>query len=76
MKISKDEHISGVIRVTSDKTGPHVVLFGGVHGDEVSGVHAVEKVLFDFFGERELSVEALSPLLAPMSTRSRRNAGT
>ena len=50
MKISKDEHISGVIRVTSDKTGPHVVLFGGVHGDEVSGVHAVEKLLFDFFG--------------------------
>jgi uncharacterized protein len=30
--------------------GPHVVLFGGIHGDEVSGVHAIEKLLFDFFG--------------------------
>jgi succinylglutamate desuccinylase len=25
-------------------------MFGGIHGDEVSGVHAIEKLLFDFFG--------------------------
>ncbi len=30
--------------------GPHVVMFCGIHGDEVSGIHAIEKVLFDFFG--------------------------
>ena len=50
MKISKDPQIQGVVHVTSDSPGPRVVMFGGTHGDEVSGIHAVEKVLFDFFG--------------------------
>jgi succinylglutamate desuccinylase len=50
MKISKDPHIQGAVHITSDSPGPHVVMFSGTHGDEVSGIHAVEKVLFDFFG--------------------------
>ena len=40
----------GSCRITSDAPGPHVVMFCGIHGDEVSGIHAIEKVLFDFFG--------------------------
>ena len=50
MIISKDVNIQGVVRIAAEKNGPRVVMFAGVHGDEVSGVHAIEKLLFDFFG--------------------------
>jgi len=50
MAIFRDPVIQGVVRITSDVSGPHVVMFCGIHGDEVSGIHAIEKVLFDFFG--------------------------
>jgi uncharacterized protein len=50
MIISKDANIQGVVRIAAEKKGPRVVMFAGVHGDEVSGVHAIEKLLFDFFG--------------------------
>jgi predicted deacylase len=43
MIISKDANIQGVVRIGAEKNGPRVVMFAGVHGDEVSGVHAVEK---------------------------------
>ena len=49
MKICKDEKIPGTVRVTTDVHGPRAVVFSGVHGDEVSGIHAVEKLLFDLF---------------------------
>jgi succinylglutamate desuccinylase len=43
------------VRITEDARGPRVVLFGGVHGDELSGIHAVEKLFFDLFvGRRKL----------------------
>jgi succinylglutamate desuccinylase len=59
--VCKDPHIPSVIRMTAHAQGPHVVLFGGVHGDEVSGVHAVEKLLFDFFaGTRMLQRGSLT----------------
>jgi succinylglutamate desuccinylase len=55
MLIERDPEISNVVRINADKDGPRVVFFSGVHGDEVSGVHAVEKLLFDFLVEaREL----------------------
>ena len=55
MLISKDAKIQGVVRIAGNKAGPRVVMFAGIHGDEVSGVHAIEKLLFDFFGgKREL----------------------
>ena len=55
MKISKDQNVQGVIRIDAELPGPRVVIFSGIHGDEVSGVHAVEKLLFDFFsGYRKL----------------------
>ncbi len=55
MKIAKDSSIPGVIRITSEAAGPRVVMFSGVHGDEISGIHAVEKLFFDFFsGARTL----------------------
>ena len=55
MKIAKDSTIPGVVRIGSDATGPRVVMFSGVHGDELSGIHAVEKLFFDFFsGSRTL----------------------
>jgi succinylglutamate desuccinylase len=50
MAIFRDPVIEGVVRIVSDVPGPHVVMFCGIHGDEVSGIHAIEKVLFDFFG--------------------------
>ena len=50
MLISRDPRIQGVVRITSDTTGPRVVMFCGIHGDEVSGIHAIEKVFYDFFG--------------------------
>ena len=53
MLIAKDTDIQGVARITADMTGPRVVMFGGIHGDEVSGVHAIEKLLFDFFGGKK-----------------------
>lgn len=54
-RIYKDRTISDVIRIEEDESGPRVVLFSGVHGDEVSGVHAIEKLFFDFFtGSRSL----------------------
>jgi len=55
MKIATDPAIPGVIRITTDVAGPRVVMFSGVHGDELSGIHAVEKLFFDFFtGARTL----------------------
>ena len=50
MKISRHPDIQGVVSITSNVAGPRVVIFGGIHGDEVSGVHAIEKLFFDFFG--------------------------
>ena len=50
MSISRDPNTQGVVRITSDTLGPHVVMCSGIHGDEVSGIHAIEKVLFDVFG--------------------------
>src|SRR6266513_2366689 len=56
MGISKDPKLENVVRITADVDGPRVVMFSGIHGDEVSGVHAAEKLLFDFFGgERHLT---------------------
>jgi succinylglutamate desuccinylase len=49
MLIRKDKTVRNVIRIQADKGGPDVVLFSGVHGDEVSGIHAVEKLFFDMF---------------------------
>jgi succinylglutamate desuccinylase len=55
MHLAKDPAIPGVVRITSAAAGPRVVMFSGVHGDEISGIHAVEKLFFDFFtGAREL----------------------
>jgi succinylglutamate desuccinylase len=61
MPIVKDSNVQGVVRITADLDGPRVVMFSGVHGDEVSGVHAIEKLLFDFFGgERGLARGSLT----------------
>jgi uncharacterized protein len=55
MIIRKDENLQSVVHVAHGTAGPRVVMFSGVHGDEVSGVHALEKLLFDFFaGARTL----------------------
>lgn len=48
--ISENADIPGVVRITEGVGEPHVVLFGGIHGDEASGVYAIEKLLFDFLG--------------------------
>jgi len=54
-RIYKDQSISNVIRIEGGGSGPRVVVFSGVHGDEVSGAHAIEKLFFDFFtGSRSL----------------------
>jgi predicted deacylase len=50
MLISRDPNVQGVVRISGDAAGPRVVMFCGIHGDEVSGIHAIEKVFFDLFG--------------------------
>jgi predicted deacylase len=50
MNIFKDPAVQSVVRIVSETTGPRVVMFSGVHGDEVSGIHALEKVFFDLYG--------------------------
>ncbi len=61
MIIERDAEISSVIRITENARGPRVVLFGGVHGDELSGVHAIEKLFFDLFaGTRTLRQGSLT----------------
>jgi succinylglutamate desuccinylase len=65
MLIYKDENIRNVVRVKKDLRGPHVVIFSGVHGDEVSGIHAVEKFFFDLFtGARALQQGSLTMVRA------------
>ena len=54
MAVLRDPVLEGVVRIASDAPGPHVVMFCGIHGDEVSGIHAIEKVLFDFFGGKRV----------------------
>jgi len=55
MNISSDPGIPGVVRITAGGPGPRVVLFGGTHGDEISGLHALEKHFFELYtGARSL----------------------
>ena len=55
MTISKDANIPGVVHVGTSDAGPRVVMFSGTHGDEVSGIHALEKLFFDLYtGARTL----------------------
>jgi succinylglutamate desuccinylase len=61
MIIEKDSTIPSVVRIEKNARGPRVVLFGGVHGDELSGVHAIEKLFFDLFtGTRQLRQGSLT----------------
>lgn len=56
MQIAKNPDLPSVIEITGSSPGPRAVIFAGVHGDEVSGIHAVDKLLFDLFaGERTLA---------------------
>lgn len=54
MLISRDPHVQSVVRIDCDAAGPRVVMFCGIHGDEVSGIHAIEKVLYDLLGGTRL----------------------
>jgi succinylglutamate desuccinylase len=55
MIISSDATIPNVVHITTDAPGPRVVMFCGTHGDEISGIHALEKLFFDLFtGARTL----------------------
>jgi succinylglutamate desuccinylase len=54
MQISKDPTIANVIRIQASEPGPRLVMFSGVHGDEVSGIHALEKLFFDLFTEKRV----------------------
>jgi succinylglutamate desuccinylase len=61
VEIAKDASVPGVIRVQGSVSGPRAVMFAGIHGDEVSGLHAVEKLLFDFTGgDRRLARGSLA----------------
>jgi len=55
MNMSKDANIPGVVHVSASEPGPRVVMFSGTHGDEISGIHALEKLFFDLYtGARTL----------------------
>jgi uncharacterized protein len=61
MDISKDLTARNAVRITGKAEGPRVVMFSGVHGDEVSGIHALEKLFFDLFaGSRTLERGSLT----------------
>jgi succinylglutamate desuccinylase len=61
MDIARDRSVEGVVRITANGDGARVVFFSGIHGNEVSGVHAIEKLLFDFFaGSRVLNRGSLT----------------
>jgi len=49
MIITNDASIPGVIHIRANHPGPRVVMFSGTHGDEISGIHALEKLFFDLF---------------------------
>src|SRR5690348_10622277 len=49
VNIAKDAHVRNAVRITGNAAGPRVVMFSGVHGDEVSGIHALEKLFFDLY---------------------------
>ena len=54
-RIERDPAIPGVLHLAAREPGPRVVLFAGTHGDEISGLHAVEKLFFDLHsGAREM----------------------
>ena len=53
MKIAKDPALQSVVHITTDVAGPRAVMFCSVHGDEVSGIHALEKLFFDLFGGKQ-----------------------
>ncbi|HEV8407744.1 MAG TPA: hypothetical protein VGQ34_07380, partial [Sphingomicrobium sp.] len=60
VNIAKDAHVRNVVRITGDAAGPRVVMFSGTHGDEVSGIHALEKLFFDLYaGTRALQCGSL-----------------
>ena len=49
------------------------MFFSGIHGNEVSGVHAIEKLLFDFFaGSRVLNRGSLIAEGSPEEVRGNR----
>jgi succinylglutamate desuccinylase len=55
VKIASDPAIPSVVHIITDVAGPRAVMFCGIHGDEVSSIHALEKLFFDLFGgKREL----------------------
>ena len=55
MNFSTDPGLPGVVRITTDNAGPSVVMFCGTHGDEISGIHALEKLFFELYtGARTL----------------------
>jgi len=59
--IFKNAEISGAVQIATTVKEPRVVLFGGIHGQEASGVYAIEKLLFDFFsGARTLTRGSLT----------------
>jgi len=49
VNIAKDAHVRNAVRIAGNTAGPRVVIFSGVHGDEVSGIHALEKLFFDLY---------------------------
>ena len=56
MNIAKDAGVRNAVRIAGNAGGPRVVMFSGVHGDEVSGIHALEKLFFDLYaGTRVLA---------------------
>jgi succinylglutamate desuccinylase len=54
VNITKDPALQSVVHITTDVAGPRAVMFCSIHGDEVSGIHALEKLFFDLFGGKRV----------------------
>lgn len=61
MQFSPVEGVPDAIAIESGAEGPRVTLLSGNHGDEISGVRAVERLLYDLCsGERTLKRGSLT----------------
>ena len=47
---------SGIWQVAGDMEGPHIVVLGGVHGDEKTGIEVIKK-MHDLFSNEDMKVD-------------------
>jgi len=54
---------SGIWQVSGTRTGPHLVILGGVHGDEKTGIELIKELQHKFQGKEKLDAGTLTLIL-------------